>query len=753
MVKVKNPEEIQHLIMSGSYEKKRIFSIVAHIDHGKTTASDYLMRRAGLMRPEDAGQLQMTDSDEEEQQRGITIFTSVVLLAFKDPRKPDDDEEYLFQINDTPGHISFTGEVSRALRGSDGAIILVDALEGIMTQTETNIRLAVGEELCKPVLFINKVDRLISELKLSPKDTFAKIDDITRKVNDLIKKVRPKGEQFKNWGVDFAKNSVAIGSAKHGWGFTYEILLEKGLKPQKVFEKYNEGDIQWLRDNLPLDESLLRMVVDHLPDPVTAAKYRIPKIWGGDLDSELGQALMKSDPNGPLYGMITKIFLDPKKNYQATLIGRVFSGTFHQTDSIYLINSRTVNRVKRLGVMEITDILDMPKVPAGNLFALYGFICPSGETFINAKNVPKDKEEAARLPSFEKINYACKAVVSRSIKPQDPHDLAKLGEVVSKWLQADPTAEFRLDKESGEYILSGIDPLQIEILTKRIHNQVKIDVGEPIIVYRETITKKSQEFHTKSSNGHNRILLYLEPLDEKTMELLDSGKVFEMQDEKERAKILREEAGWDTKEARRIVDIYKGNMFVNGATGLQRFDRVKNDLVSAFRNWCEECILAKEPAMGIKATFIDLVVHEDPRHTQFAQTSGMMYAALSLAFLDADPHLYEPIQRIDVKTPAGTEGGVISIINKHRGRISNVIPEGEMVRVQGVLPAAEIVGIADEIRGATQGRAFFGYEFAGFEKVPASMEESIILQIRKRKGMPEELPKTKSWERFIYKRT
>ncbi|MHA1274423.1 MAG: GTP-binding protein, partial [Promethearchaeota archaeon] len=369
MVKVKNPEEIQHLIMSGSYEKKRIFSIVAHIDHGKTTASDYLMRRAGLMRPEDAGQLQMTDSDEEEQQRGITIFTSVVLLAFKDPRKPDDDEEYLFQINDTPGHISFTGEVSRALRGSDGAIILVDALEGIMTQTETNIRLAVGEELCKPVLFINKVDRLISELKLSPKDTFAKIDDITRKVNDLIKKVRPKGEQFKNWGVDFAKNSVAIGSAKHGWGFTYEILLEKGLKPQKVFEKYNEGDIQWLRDNLPLDESLLRMVVDHLPDPVTAAKYRIPKIWGGDLDSELGQALMKSDPNGPLYGMITKIFLDPKKNYQATLIGRVFSGTFHQTDSIYLINSRTVNRVKRLGVMEITDILDMPKVPAGNLFA------------------------------------------------------------------------------------------------------------------------------------------------------------------------------------------------------------------------------------------------------------------------------------------------------------------------------------------------------------------------------------------------
>ncbi|TFG04297.1 MAG: GTP-binding protein [Promethearchaeota archaeon] len=750
MVKVKNPETIAKLVTEGSYQKKRIFSITAHIDHGKTTATDYLLRRAGLMRPEDAGQLQMTDSDDEEQERGITIFTSVVLLAFNDPRDKDDDEPYIFQLNDTPGHISFTGEVSRALRGSDGAIILVDALEGIMTQTETNIRLAVGEELCKPVLFINKVDRLISELKLSPKDTYAKIDEITNQVNELIKKVRPEDSE---WGVDFAKNSVAVGSAKHGWGFTYEILKEKGFTPVTVFEKYNEGDIQWLRDNLPLDEPILRMVVDHLPDPVSASKYRIPHLWSGDLDSDLGQALIKSDPEGPLYGMVTKLFLDPKRNYQATIIGRVFSGTFDQSDSIYLLGSRTASRVKRLGVMEITDLLDIPRIPAGNLFALYGFICPSGETFIDANNVPKDKDELSKLPSFEKIHYACKAVVSRSIKPQDPHDLAKLGEVVGKWLQADPTAEFRLNKESMEYILSGIDPLQIEILTKRINNQVRIDIGEPIIVYREKITEKSKEFHTKSSNAHNRILLYLEPLDEKTEELLDEGKVTDLQNEKERAAILREEAGWDTKEARRIVDVFKGNVLVNGTSGLQRFDRVKNDLVSAFRDWVSECVIAKEPAIGIKAVFTDMTIHEDPRHTQYAQTAGMMFSALALSMLDGKPHLYEPVQRIDVKTPQGTEGGVNAIINKHRGRINNVIPEGEYVRVQGQIPAAEIIGIADEIRSTTQGRAFFGYEFKGFEKVPPSLEEDVILDIRKRKGMPEEMPSAKSFERFIYKRT
>ena len=148
-----------------------------------------------------------------------------------------------------------------------------------------------------------------------------------------------------------------------------------------------------------------------------------------------------------------------------------------------------------------------------------------------------------------------------------------------------------------------------------------------------------------------------------------------------------------------------------------------------------------------------MTIHEDPRHTQFAQTASMSYSALSLAMLNAEPHLYEPIQRIDVKTPQGTEGGVNAIINRHRGRINNVIPEGEYVRIQGQIPPAEIIGIADEIRSSTQGRAFFGYEFKGFEKVPPSLEEDVILEIRKRKNMPLEMPNTKSWERFIYKRT
>ncbi len=740
MVKVKNPEEIRDLVLSTDYSLKRIFSITAHIDHGKTTTSDYLLKRAGLMRPEDAGILCATDFDAEEKQRGITIFTHVVLLAFECQGK-----QYIFQVNDTPGHISFTGEVSRALRGSDGAILLVDALEGVMTQTETNIRLAVGEEMCRPVLFVNKVDRLISELRLPPQDVFARVDKIIGEVNKVIEKNQPKEM---DWRCDFSKNQVAIGSAKDGWGFTLEILKEQNLTPAKIFEKYKEGDVLWLREHLPLDESLLRMVVQHLPNPHQAMQYRIKRIWpNGDPESEYYKALKESDPKGPLVGMITKLFINPR-NFRATLIGRVFSGTLDAGDTIYLQNMKEKQRIKRLGVQELTDMVDLPAIPAGNLFSLDGFICPSGETFIRGDSAGKEG-----MPVFEKIQYACEPVVSRSIMPTDPSDLAKLGEVTKKWLMADPSATFHLNKEAGEYVLSGIDPLQIDIITKRINEQVKIKIGEPIIVYRERVTDKSLEYYTKSSNGHNRIKMIMEPLDEAAHKLLRDGEIKQDQDPKEMAKILREKAGWDPKEGRRIWEVYNECMFVDGTHGLQRLDRIKAYATGAFRDWVNGGPLCKEPVVGVKVTFTDATVHVDPAHTGFNEIASMMFSGLSLCYLSAKPKLFEPYQHVDVKTPAGTEGGITGILNQHRAKIEALDGEGEYIIIRAELPTAETVDIADEFRSATSGRSFFGYQFAGFRPVPGDKQEEVIMEIRTRKKMALEMPSSKSYERFIYKRT
>ncbi|MGY5852497.1 MAG: GTP-binding protein [Candidatus Thorarchaeota archaeon] len=737
MVKIKDPDAIKRLIMSNDYEHKRIISISAHIDHGKTTTTDYLMRRAGLMSDAAAGQALMTDSDEEEQERGITIFTSVVLLNFE-----VDGEEYLVQLSDTPGHLSFTGEVSRALRASDGAVILVDALEGVMTQTETNIRLAVGSEACRPVLFINKVDRLINELKLPPAKVYERIDIIVAKVNELIKKVAP--ENFgKEWQVGFEHGTVAIGSAKTGWAFTMETLKKRDIKPIVVFEKYNEGDEMWLRENLPLDEALLEMIAYHLPDPKTAQKYKIPRIWKGDLDSPEGKALLDCDPNGPLLGMITKIFVDPKSK-RPTLIGRVFSGTLRSGDEIRLVNMRQNARVKRLGVQEITDILPMDEIPAGNLMSIFGFICPSGESFVEADS---------DIVGFEAIEYVSEPVVSRSIKPIDPQDVAKLGDVVKKWIMADPTARFVHDKESGEYRLDGIDPLQIEILTKRIHEQVPIRVSEPIIVYREKMTQKGDEFHTKSPNGHNRIRMYLEPLDEKTVELIRKKKVTAEMPGRDRAQILRDEAGWDAKEARKILDIYDGCMMVDAMSGVQKFERILPYVKSVFHEFVESGPIAHEPVMGVRVTITDATIHTDPAHTGYTEVATMVSSGLNLGFLTGVPGLYEPILNTDIKTPTDTQGAIIKVLTAHRGQIVTIEGEEEAVAIKGTLPTAETIGIADEFRSASAGRSFFGYQFRGFESVPGSIQEELILEIRKRKGMPEEMPSMSSWSRYMYRRT
>ncbi|MCK5152337.1 MAG: elongation factor EF-2, partial [Candidatus Thorarchaeota archaeon] len=376
--------------------------------------------------------------------------------------------------------------------------------------------------------------------------------------------------------------------------------------------------------------------------------------------------------------------------------------------------------------------------------SVFGFMCPSGESFVEADS---------DMAGFEPIEYASEPVVSRSIKPIDPQDIAKLGDVVSKWIMADPTASFFHDKESGEYRLNGIDPLQIEILTKRIHEQVKIDISEPIIVYREKISGRGQEFHTKSPNGHNRIRIYVEPLDEKTVELIKKQKITNEQQPRDRAAILRDEAGWDAKRARKILDIYESSMLVDGMSGVQRFDRIWPYVHSIWREFVEQGPIAREPVMGVKVTITDATIHNDPAHTGYNEVATMTSAGLNMSFLTADPAIYEPILNVDIKTPPDTQGGIIKVLTGHRGQILTIEAEEDTVTIKGVLPTAETIGIADEFRSAAAGRSFFGYQFRGFEQLPGSLQEERILEIRARKGMPEEMPSTSSWGRWVYKRT
>ncbi|MCH8908124.1 MAG: GTP-binding protein [Candidatus Heimdallarchaeota archaeon] len=728
-------------------ERPPVVVVVGHVDHGKSTTADYLLAKAGLMSAETAGEKRMTDSDEEEQERGITIFTSVVILSYdyvmKDKDGNEKEETYLFQINDTPGHLSFTGEVSRALRGSDGAVILVDALEGMMTQTETNIQLAVGEEACKPVLFINKVDRLIAELRLDPEHVMGKLDIIASQVNIMVKKLAPKG-LAKAWKISFKNNSIAVGSAKDGWAFTVEILVQKGLKPSEVFQKYKDDNKSWLRENLPLDDALLRMVIQHIPNPGESQKYKIPLIWKGDLESEIGQSLLNCDPNGPLLGMITKIFIDPRSK-RPTLIGRVFSGTLRKDDVLYLINRRQTKRIKRLGVMELTDILEVPEIPAGNLFALFGFICPAGESFYR---------DGFEVSGFDKIAYAAEPVVSRAISPKIATDLSKLSDVVNTWIMADPTASYELDHKTKKIVLSGIDPLQLEILISRIDEQVPLNISDPIVVHRESITKQSRVYTTKSNNGHNRITMQIDPILPGVADALRDDKIDPYMERKDRAKVLvkASEGAWKENFTRGYWAHSGSNLLIENTKGVQRLDRIKEFIIQSWITFTKKATLAGEPLQNTVFTITDATVHVDPAHIGVTEIVSMVSSACNLTYLSSKPRLLEPLMRIEIKTPPNYVGALTGLLTQKRGIIEIILEKAGSSILKALIPTVETIELADDIRGATAGRGFFGYTFAKFEDVPAHLFDKTVETIRVRNKLKPEVPTQSTWERFIYKR-
>lgn len=286
----------------------RNMGIIAHIDHGKSTLSDSLLAGAGMMRMEQAGTRRMTDTTEEEQQRGITIQNTGVSMVHN-----VGGEDYLINLIDTPGHVDFGGEVTRALRAVDGALVVVCAVEGAMPQTETVLKQALKERV-KPVLFINKVDRLLKELKLTPQQMQERFVGMINKVNQIIAEHAPKDLKTK-WQVNVNDGTVAFGTAVDRWALSVPVMKAKGLTFKTVIDSYYEGGkeaVEELSHKAPVHDVVLDMVASHLPNPVDAQKMRIPILWHGDLNSEVGKSLIECNPDGPLVFVVTKIISDPQ---------------------------------------------------------------------------------------------------------------------------------------------------------------------------------------------------------------------------------------------------------------------------------------------------------------------------------------------------------------------------------------------------------------------------------------------------------
>jgi elongation factor 2 len=705
----------------------RNIGIAAHIDHGKTTLSDNLLAGCGMMSEELAGKQLVLDYDEQEQARGITINTASASMVHE-----FEGQEYLINLLDTPGHVDFGGDVTRAMRAVDGCIVVVCAVEGAMPQTETVIRQALREKV-KPILFINKVDRLINELRVTPEVMQQRFIKIISKFNELLNKTI--SEDFKGkWNVKVEDGSVAFGSAFYNWAISAPYMKKSGLSFKDIYDFCNNNNQKALAKKTPIHEVLLDMVVDHLPSPQIAQKYRIPHIWRGDITSELGKSMVETNDDGPLSIMVTKIVMDPHAGEVA--VGRVYSGKVERGHEVYVIGMHRVNRVQQVNLMVGADRIPVEFVSAGNIVAATGI------RDAIAGSTVTDNPDAE---PFEKIIHISEPVVTVAVEAKNTKDLPKLIEVLRIISKADPSIQVDINQETGENLMSGMGELHLEITEYRIRNEHGVDIvtSEPIVVYRESVAKKSpHKFEGKSPNKHNRFYIEVEPLPENIVKALYNNEI------PENVKKFKNEVVKKLQELGMSKDIAKGvfaikglNLIADVTKGIQYLFETRELIKEAFDEVMKSGPTASEPCQGLLVRLVDAKLHEDAIHRGPAQVIPAVRNAIYGSITISDPILLEPVQKVFISTPQDLMGDASRELNQRRAVVRDMITEKDIVNIDAKAPVAEMFGFASAIRSATGGRVLWNTENLGFEPLPKQLQPETVRQIRERKGLrPEPYP-------------
>jgi len=708
----KNPEFIRNI------------GTAAHIDHGKTTLSDNLIAGAGMMSGDLAGKQLMLDFDEQEQARGITINAANASMVHTFEGK-----EYLINLIDTPGHVDFGGDVTRAMRALDGVIILVCAVEGIKPQTETVIRQALKERV-RPVLFINKVDRLINELKVTPEEMQKRFITIITEVNKRIARQLPEPLN-KEWQVRPEDGSVAFGSAFNNWAVNVPYMKRSGIAFKDVYEYCANNDQKTLAKKSPVHEVLLNMVIRHVPNPLQAQKLRIPIIWKGDQESPIGKSMMNCDSSGDVAMMVTKIVVDPHAGEVA--IGRLFSGTVSRGMELWVSGMPNPQRAQTVSLSVGADRIPVDHMEAGNIVAVAGL-----KDAIAGSTVTSNKD----MEPFEKITHYTEPVVTVAIEAKHMKDLPKLVEVLRTVAKADPSLQVEINNETGEHLLSGMGELHLEITNYRIVNDHKIDIktSPPIVVYRENIKKKGGPFEGKSPNKHNRFFVEVETLPDAIVEAMKTGEIQtegKIKDAKELAKKLQD-LGMDREEAKGVVAFHEHNIFIDATKGIQYLNEVIELCKQGFEEAMKLGPLAQEKVSGLKVRLVDAKLHEDSIHRGPAQVIPAFRSAVYGAMCLGGRVLLEPMTKIYINCPESVMGDTLRELQQRRGVIEDIKQEGESSVIVAQAPVAEMFGFASAIRGATQGRALWSTENSGFVPVPAELQTKVVEQIRTRKGLKPE---------------
>eukprot|EP00826_Nyctotherus_ovalis_P017089 TRINITY_DN149_c0_g3_i1.p1 TRINITY_DN149_c0_g3~~TRINITY_DN149_c0_g3_i1.p1 ORF type:complete len:837 (+),score=293.25 TRINITY_DN149_c0_g3_i1:234-2744(+) len=820
----------QILAVMRTPENIRNISVIAHVDHGKTTLTDSLIAKAEIIASQRVGESRFMDTREDEKKRGITIKSTGVTLHYEFDSGDGKKKAVLINLIDSPGHVDFSSEVTAALRVTDGALVVVDFIEGARVQTETVLRQALQERI-QPVLMINKVDRGIFEQQLDSEEIYQKFVKIIEDINVNISMYQIESTGMPDMQLDAVKGTVAFGSAYHGWAFTIPqfarmyakrfglpeatlvnkfwgenyfdpannkwhktphvegrdkplkrafcvyimdpiLKLSHALranKEEKYMELFRKLDIKFVKDDKPCAtrelmrkgfqkwinaaDALLEMIVQHLPSPKVAQQYRCEHLYEGPQDDECARAIRECDPNGPLMLYVSKIV--PMDRGHFLSFGRVFSGTVSTGQEVRIMgpnyNPETkedlfIKKVSNTALMIGRYTEQVPAVPCGNTVGLMGI-----DQFLVKTGTLSTHPKAATLRAMK---YSVSPVVRVAISPKNPADLMKLMEGLKLMIKTDPLVQMSKE-ETGEYIIAGCGELHLEVcLQDLVQNYAKVEINksEPVVSYRETIIEKSKECLAKSKNKHNRLFCEAEPISDELTTEIETERLGPKNEAKAVVRTLVDKFGWDSGEAKSLwvfgPEGKGANLLVNMTKGVQYLTETRSSFENGFQWVTREGLLANEEMRGIRMNILDAKIHADPMHRGAGEIIPMAKRAYYAAQYTASPRLQEPFYKVSVTSPNIALGGVYSFVAQRRGMVINEEPmTGTPLSViTAYLPVADSFGFIEHLRGATSGQAFAQCTFDHWEVIkqdpfdPTSKAAAILAKIRKRKGLPENIP-------------
>jgi len=685
-------------------DKIRNIGIIAHIDAGKTTATErilYYTGRTYKVGDVDDGTTVM-DWMQQERERGITITAAATTCHWKD---------YRINIIDTPGHVDFTAEVERSLRVLDGGIVILDAVSGVEAQSETVWRQADRYRVPR-ICFINKMDRVGADLHR----TIDMIEERLRAKTLVIQ--LPVGKESLYTGIiDLIEQKA--------WVFSDDVteppvetpvpddyINEVAHYHQLLVEKLAENDDQLMllyleNTEIPVTElkaairrltlsnrivpilcgtalrnkgvqPLLDAVVDYLPSP-----HDLLPISG--IDTKSGEKIVReASDDAPFSALAFKVVTDP---FMGRLVYfRVYSGRVTTGMQVFNASKGRKERIGRLVLMHANRREEINEVDTGTIAATVGLKDTfTGDTLCDMAD--PIVLEAIRFPL---------PVISMAIEPKSKADQDKLGEVLNKLSEEDPTFKIHFDEETGQTLISGMGELHLEVLIDRILREfsVGVNVGKPQVAYKETITTEveSEGRFVRQSGGKGQY-----------------GHVW-----------LKVEPG----------EKGSGFQFVNQIKGGTIPREFIPSVGEGAREALDSGVLAGYPVVDIKVTLYDGSYHEvDSSELAFKMAGSI---GVKEALRKGRPVLLEPFMELELVTPSQFMGDIIGDLNSRRGRIEGIETHGETCMIRSLVPLADTFGYATALRSMSQGRATYSMQFHHYQQVPDNLMDQIAGRVKGR---------------------